>query len=666
MKFAVTRQVPISGEVSIAAVQSTDPTPGNSLLVASYHTDYPANVENVPQGTGSIGGGGLASNTLPMAMIGYPNSDGPRNYQSIVTDKVLHDEEVSRDTHLLPYEYQLRYDHWAYTTNPSGSVEVVYESGDEVPGAKFELEFNDPPMWVDYEANGASMTHRYDRSLTWSNIPAGTGAIRTRLLLGEDLAYTDNTYYVKYNKALSGGGGIINERDDITDGHMEIINPEIIYQYGQDYTYDVGSATIQIIDGGLLPYADGDGTYVKRSKLNRIKVLPPRSHTREGWFAKVWAGSFKDADGNVYYVPETIAKQPAAVDWSSVGDAVIAPRCTLTSYDEVGRRDSHTILTNDYPLYFTTSNYPNYIPNVIYDGYHNALGDVDSNADSNKGINLYINDTLMNGSAMAGTGGIVDWDAWNGVLKLQTPIVPQDEVRVTYLHQQLYYNLQVPDLNPQVHHTKPGPSGQSISGYVGREDSVVIALLPSGSETNTDECLLWYHRSINPSGIYNSTEYGYSTVMGGTTYAMNPDVTAVAGTITLGEVSVYGGTPSVYDTRLRGGGIIEDSEFIVRRREHTPRVEIQEESNYYNDIGLYDGQGLKKDGILIIKIPLTKLDELRGNIVAEGYQISEEDAHMQAVEEVRNIVESNIGMGTYYVIVDSSNIPWPTELPRRS
>lgn len=650
LKFTITQQVPTSGEISIGAVQSELPTPHNSLNVMTYHDNYPANVDDTVYAASATG----------IPIVGYVSEEGPRDYQIVVTDKVMYADDVTRTTLLLSYQYQLRYDHYELAANPSGSINICYMNGDVVPTAKYRVEYTEPVFWEDYRDNGAGMTNRYDRGLTWTEVPPGTGLHRVRLLLSEELCYTATTYYVRYNKARKvSTGAAINSKEDVTVEYMEIINPKLIYEHTDDYTFNGGDNSISIVAAGLLP-TDGAGAYIKRSHVNRLRVVTPAGGDREGWYPRIWAGSFQDASGNTYYVPETTKHQPAAVNWGG-GGAIIVPRCSFMSYDEATILDQYHVKVMEYPLHFTTTNYPEYSPHGIHDGHHHTEL-VDLEVNPNYGMNVYINDEII------ASGTISDWDLWNGIIELDRPLNYNDNVRVTYLYQQLYYTMQLPDTCPQVHHVKPGPPGCTPSGYLGMGDSIVIAALPSGDEHYADQLITWYHRSNNPSGIYDGSYYGYSSVIGDVLVA-NPDVPLVANTITLAEISVVTQSPeaatSIYDSRVRGGGIFEDSYFEVRRIEGTDRVTIQEESNYYADIGLYDGQGLKKDGVLIVTIPIAKLAEIRVAILDEIYGITEAEAHHQAIVAVRKLVESNIATGTYYVIVDENGDIWPSTLPGR-
>ena len=647
IKFTISNQVPISGEVSLAAVQSVPLTPDNSIMVISYHDDYPANLDD------SV----YDASTTGLPYIAYTSADGPRNYQVVVTDKVMYTDDTTRDTILLPYQYQLRYDHYEYSTNPGGSILICYENGDIVPGAKYRLEMCDTTMWTDYRDNGSGMTHRYDRSLTWAALTVTSAAVRIRILLSEALCFTNQTYYVRYNKVFRRGSGALDLSTDVIENHMEIINPELLYTYDDDYTFDDSDNSIDIAGGGLLP---ATGVYCKRSDINRLRVLSAKSNYREGWFCRVWCGGFEDADDNLYYAPEVFL-QPAAVDWASVGNAIIDPRCSFVSYDRATIVSPYKIKVNEFPLYFTTSNYPDYTPYWIYDGFHNTgVTDVDSESNSNKGMSVYVNDVAISGQLIS------DWDAWNGTIKLSTSLNPDDDVNVSYLYRQLYYTMQVPDMNPQVHHYIPGPAGSTDQGYLPMDDSIVVAIMPDDSDT---ELINWYPRTTNPNCTHDGTYDGYSSIMPAS-YSGTPTVSLISDTIKLADISYTTTTPSinttVYDTRMRGGGIIEDNYIKVSRNVEMSREDIQEESNYYADIGLYDGQGLKKDGVLIITIPIAKLNEIKSNIMAEVYNISEAEAYQQAISTVRGIIESNASSGAYYVIVDSDGNLWPNVLPRRT
>lgn len=636
LRFTLTQEVPISGEVSLSAIQSDRITSQNSIVVTDYYDSYSDNLDQTIYAMSATG----------LSILGYSSADGPRDYQYVVTDKVKYLNDISRTKVLLPYEYQPKYDHYDVGSNPSGSISICYENGDIVEDVPYTIEYTNIVMWEDYIIVGASMTQRFDRDLVWLPNTQTANVHRFRLLLPESVCYNSTTYYVRYNKVLkkSTGAGI-DPNPDVTYSNMEIINPQPIYSYGLDYIWSNGSKKIDAFGGGKLTAAN---TYVKRSDINRLRVTMPVSRGREGWFPRIWAGSFNHI-GKEYYVNEILAYQSATVDWATGGDPIVSPRSWTITHDEATILGSRKIRLLEYPLYFTTDGYPNYIPYELYDGIYNTTPDPNTISGANTGI------TIIKNGVGIGNDNIADWDLWNSIILLNNDIQLTDTIHTSYLYRQMYYTMQVPDICPQVHHHKP--PGNS---YMGDGDSIVIAIRDQIFVTSNTS-IIWYYKHANPTDLYDSTYQGYDSVIQPSS-PTGPSLDLDVGVIKLAEISVSrlgSNIMTVYDSRIRGGGIVEDSQIQILRSDHISREVLQEESNYYADIGLYDGQGLKKDGVLIITIPIAVLNKLRTKVYEEVPNITLDQAHLQALSEVRKIVDSNVAIGMYYVIVDENNNLWP-------
>lgn len=636
LRFTLSQEVPISGEVSIAAIQSDRITSQNSVVVTDYYDSYSDNVDQTIYAMSATG----------LSILGYSSADGPRDYQYVVTDKIKYLNDISRTKVLLPYEYQPKYDHYDIGSNPSGTISICYENGDVVENVPYSIEYCDIVMWEDYAGSG-TMKQRYNRTLSWYPTIKTQNVHRIRLLLPESICYNSNTYYVRYSKVLkkSTGAGI-DPMEDVTYSNMEIINPQPIYSYGLDYTWNAGSKKIDTVGGGKLTEVN---TWVKRSDINRLRVTMPVSRNREGWFPRIWAGSF-NYSGKQYFINELLSYQSATVDWATGGDPIVSPRSWTITHDEASILGSRQIRLLEYPLYFTTDGYPNYIPNQLYDGIYNTTPNPDNTSGANTGI------LLIKNGVKIGNENIADWDSWNSTIVLNTDVQLTDTIHASYLYRQMYYIMQATDMCPQVHHFKPPGNC-----YLGEGDSIVIAIRDQSIVVG-DTSILWYYKHANPTDLYNSSHKGYSSVIQPSN-PTGPTITLAAGAIKLAEISVNrqkSNIMTVYDSRIRGGGIVEDSQIQILRTDHISRESVQEESNYYADIGLYDGQGLKKDGVLIITIPLAVLNKLRTKVFEEVPNITLDQAHIQALSEVRKIVDSNVAGGMYYVIVDENNNLWPT------
>jgi len=652
VKFNIADNIPPSGIVPLAALYSDMIHPSNGIDLVTYHDNYVDNVyvydvegDIVYVGEFVVGMyiiGGYLPTSFTTAYF-YMDPEDICSYQLAVSDRVKYTDDDTRNVLILPYQYQLKWDHYDTSTTPSGSISVCYEDGSEVPSSEYMIDYS-TPMWEDYRDNGAGMKYRYDRTIPWEYAITSPGVYRIRIILPESLCHTGNTYYVRYNRVKPDNFSKASiETGDITNNYMEIINPLPLYYYGLDYD-TLGSAGIfRRLDTGLLP---GSGVYVKRNDLNNIRVSVPTTSPREAWNMRVWAGSFiSSINSQLYYIPEIQYGMAHAIDRST--SALITPLCGTISYENASVISSNTVKVSEYPLYFKTSEYPDYVPYNIYDNYHYAPLGWEFVSEYSYGINIYINDTIISNTI------IEDWDCWNGNIKLSSSVNYTDSVNVTYLYRNMYYTMRYPDTNPNVNHYNP-PVGTTDYGIcMPKDDSIVISLLPSGATGAPGTSLVWYYKSDNPDDIYDDTYYGYLSTE--PTLVTLPDTT-----LKMAEVSVVNYKPhdlvTVYDARKYGGGIYEDKYFSIARR-NTTREHIQEESNYYSDIGLYDGQGLKKSGVLVITVPSSKITELQDNIILETNGITTEQAYQDAISKIRDIIESNLAAGTYYVLVDENNIP---------
>lgn len=634
VKFTIAEAVPISGYVPVAAFLAEEPTPGNTLILSDHSQSILANMNYQTYDGGD---------TLPTV------DAGQRKWQLVVTDKLRYKDDPGRDTLLLPYQYQPRFDHYSNTNNPSGEIHICYPDGSLYDEAEYDLEYVESSetesmyssYWYNHQYLG-SVTERYDRSLTWRPMPSASGIYRFRLLLPEYLSCQPTTYCVKYNKVRKTNHSYkhIVYDDDVVEGHVEVINPTTVYDYTDDYTFSAGSLSLP---GGSLIGSLGS-CRVRRAEASRMRVDLPVADHREGWYPRIWRGAFKDVDGNEYYIPETSnAAWSQAVDWATAGDPAMSDIGLV--HEEAYATQSEWITVKDRPLYITAAGYPTYIPYHIYDGFRYPAANVDTDSNLSKGINIYVNDRII------GNDQIADWDAWNGRIKLARGLTSNDSVSVTYLYEQRYYTMQVPDLNPQVHHKTP-------SQYYGMplDDSLVIGIKPSTG-------VVWWWNSLNPSGVYDGSYNGFSSITS-STYPIAPTVPVTSTTRKLAEISIYrripDATSSLVDARHRGGGIQADQFFLLDRGIKVRREVIQPESIFYTDIGLYDGVGLKKDGIIIVEIPIARLYSLRDSIYNEVRDITQSLALSNAVKVVSEEVRKNLPAGTFFLIVDENKELWPT------
>jgi len=649
--FSTTKSVPISGAVSIGASLCRQPTPDTTLSMTDYSSQYYGNVVGAPM---------LSTADDPPII-----ASAPYDNQIVISDKVIYSDIEEIDTVILGYEYQLKHDHYD-EAHPSRTIKLCYLGGGPVPDAMYKLESCSTIMWEDYRDKGASMYQRYDLALTWAPVPTGVTDYRLRLLLSEDLFFENQTICVMYTKIAPHTGDTTPAHT--SPGWIEIVNPKKLYIYNTDYSFS--GAAINLA-GSLA----GKVAWVQRSKLANIRPEMAYASDRQGWFIKVWGGIFKDTDDNVYSIPELTEEQACAIDFST-GDVIIDPPSRLMVYDQVRRIDDMMISLGERPISYWTYGYPSYIPYPAYDAVYYTGIDPTAEEEYSHGISIFVNGSKIDNNV------IRDIDEWTGLVLLYSALPEGADIRATYYCENKYYTLQVPDMCPQVHHIGlPYGSGDSIYG-MGENDSIVIAMLP---DAPSSEGLVWYYKSTNPTDIYDGSKYGWSTVISDSPES-EATIPLISDTLKLAEISVQRTPPEaiakLYDSRVQGGGLFPDNYYQLLRPGNTTRSLINSDSDYYADIGLYDGIGLKKDGVIIVKIPVSKIYEIRDAIVTySGEEIKrmagllrgDDDtlgvdpsialateiyrtdyAYLEAIRTIRDAADTNSAAGTRVVLVDEN------------
>jgi len=528
---------------------------------------------------------------------------------------------------------------------------------------------------------------------TPSGTAASLGAWRCRLYLPEDIVdRPEQTFWVKYNR--------FNHPKDVEFGFQEIINPKQLNKENRDYTIDITNPDqpqIQAIaNSGLdvgTPLQDSIA-YIKRIDNQRIFLRPPVGTENQSWFLQVHNGIFRrgsqtvdvanvpggSATGeethNVYYhIPEIDTANFFATNWSSPTGALAGhgthsifeglsssetPRLGKVIKERVEIIDEYTLKVKNTPLYFWegdygknattgaqvgdgafnyyTNSYPLYTPPNIIDHHIDGTSylpeeeEIGTHPKHSHGINIYINDVLLDNSE------ILQWDFFNGILKLSTRINQTDDVRITYLHSQEFAIGTYLDLNPIFNHM-----GGDLVGEVLR-----IVIKPDWSET-VDDLLHTYHvdttdasdhklafhvLSENRTGVYDydflnaSAHVGFNLIVdpsNPTGAVALPQQTLVLGDIVIKEHNID--DTQFLDARSRGGGIKPDEWFAEKAhaaRSDMPldpkaRVRKNKESDYFWDIGYWDGIPYQAEGTLVIKIPLAKRDTLKNEILEARY-----------------------------------------------
>jgi len=525
---------------------------------------------------------------------------------------------------------------------------------------------------------------------------ADQGAWRFRLYIPEDIVNRpEQTFWIRYNK--------FNHPKDVEFGYKEVINPIQLNKEGRDYTIDFTNpaqpALNAAANGGLNTGEDvqDNYAYIKRRDEERIFIESPTGTERQHWYLRIHNGRFSvgsktvdvnnvatgDSSGeethNVFYnIPELNTQNYYAINWADP-DGGLAGHGTHTMFEGLSANetprlgkavkervdiiDEFTIRVKNRPLYFWdgdygkdedtgnqigggqfnyyTNGYPLYTPPHIVDhdlsevGYLPDESEVSTHPKYSHGINIYINDTLLDNTH------IQQWDFFNGIIKLSTRILPDDNVRATYLYRQNFAIGNYLDLNPTFNHFGGDIVGEVIRVVIkpNWDEEIEGTRHYYGLDTldASDHKLAWHLLRENRTGSYS---YDFINASGTVGFNLVHDPANPSGAVALPQQTLVLGDIVIkehniddteyLDARVRGGGIKSDVWFDERIHAARPdtdpgynaRKSINKESEFYWDIGYWDGLPYQAEGILVIKIPLSKRIDLKNEIVQARYPIT--------------------------------------------
>ncbi len=265
--------------------------------------------------------------------------------------------------------------------------------------------------------------------------------------------------------------------------------------------------------------------------------------------------------------------------------------------------DSHNIQLQKVPLYIDASS-----------TFYNDMP-TESGFPRDDYITVDINDDTL------GQTEIMDWDMYNGIVKLARTLSSRDDVVVTYHFEQKYYEYpgffgsggldypSVPpypyfdlDLNPTPFHNYD----MYMDGDVAHIFLKPYKDVSRNLDLNTADCL--YHNFTGtPSGALDFE----------------------LGSVSLGPHSSVNDV-NIIDIRIRGGGVnalgveeIEDVKFY------------QPEAEMYWDVGYFDGKAIPSHGVLVVEVPKTVLSTNGGDFTED---------------EVREKVLKHMALGSFPII----------------
>ncbi len=229
---------------------------------------------------------------------------------------------------------------------------------------------------------------------------------------------------------------------------------------------------------------------------------------------------------------------------------------------------------------------------------------------------------------------VLDVDIDNGRIYLKDPISFKDEVYVNYMFEENFYeykgyfdeNLGIffhLDFNPLPGHVSTMP----VKKKEGEKEYVVYERVPSVKLLNKDIYIyvLPYHDGF---GVYrsNTVRHCFSVEEWKHIQEMNPRALLLS-IVHVREHTQVEDTV-VMDARTRGGGL---KETISRQQ----IKEVQPDSLSHWDMGTWDGEAYSQQGVIVIKVPRSVLQEYGGRF---------------SEEEVINIVDKHKAAGIYPIV----------------
>ena len=312
--------------------------------------------------------------------------------------------------------------------------------------------------------------------------------------------------------------------------------------------------------------------YLKPVKFKAIYLEKPNNVTPDDdWYIKIKAGSFTrrmDDTGEVvpsgqgtlwqYYISE-YDENPWSLKYGRPYVEIKSEEPTLL--------DPNTIKVKHTPLFIEPSD-------VFYnDGF----------APSGY-IHVHLNNEQL------AEDDLVDWDIYNGTVQVAQTLGFTDDIKVTYNYQEDYYEYQgffgsgkmFPDTGPfQWFPLDVNPTPMHNQGMYASGVTAHIFVGPSWNLTEEkffDPTPCYHNYTGDPSG--NLDFY-----LGSVSLAPHAKTTDV----------------NIIDTRSRGGGLRDNLDMDLVK-------EVQPESEFYWDVGYFDGKAFPSNGVLVVKVPAALRD----------------------------------------------------------
>lgn len=456
---------------------------------------------------------------------------------------------------------------------------------------------------------------RYHHSLRWSTSPVATSApYRLRVLTeGNDRAL------LSYDAWKSDG--------TIQQNRVEPMNLVPIYKESVIETNDWDRFGDNLILTG--PLADASTVYVKPvlEGLISVDVVDGNVVVTNGSFK---SDTFDEANGKyTYELLEYSDMMPFEVD----NQNLVIPRSLKEVKAKAEVLSAYEVKV--LPMNVFEGRYPSYVPpltrdvtKVVTDGVVTSTTGELTNVTwrKSRGMRVYVNGVQLPDSSVR------DLDMNNGIIVLNQPVRPEDNVEVTYLRKVEYFICNYPRVKPEL------VSGTSWRIYLRSNWPNYFLERP----TDTLERLAYRDLvSGTPTGSLRSC-------------VSDQVVEEVEGTIHLADISMVP-TVTFEDARNPGGGLLPDSHFGsegLRRTAH-PR------SIYFTNISRFqaDAPGDFSTDVpwptVFVRIP----SYIKTRVEARF------DSTDTALAYIKKMVERHLALGTYYVLIDENNNLWDKPFP---
>lgn len=482
--------------------------------------------------------------------------------------------------------------------NESTAMEIVAEWGDTTP-------FEDPENEVFFIIESS------EEDVMVYTQPDGKGAVFAyteretgKLRLPDQYRKQYRARNVIFDVAIRVDGGeteIVRDTLSIMDGHKAIAGPFGGEKVEITLLRPYDPVTIYVEDGVLYAFTNEiDLFYVPRwsvrtSDNSQIKTLPPvEKRQTENWYARIQSGQFERESQTKeglfikhrYAVPEYY-KQPFEKEEGMPYKKVIGEQPEIVGKHQIRLR--HT------PLH------------------------IQRNEQGIWNIEIFINSISI---------GVKSWDLQEGIVEVDVRLKSSDHILVNYYYEeysftyrgywdeenQQFWHL---DLNPGVGHyytdmdertkeIREMPTFRLIN------KTIYLYMRPNLRFGDNGEIIRGSYKERVLFHSFKEIQDPYVLLLGKIYVRPNSSIDSV----------------QLVDVRKRGGGLKEHISKTVMNQ-------MEPESNYYWDIGFWDGEPYSENGVIVVQLSSSVLRENGGKMTKE---------------EVERAIKRHVGFGNLPII----------------